>query len=73
MNLRVINPAFIEAMEKRGIDVKKASREEMRSYVCGQCHVEYYFVPSNKKSSSPGSTACTPKDLRVLFHDTQRL
>ena len=53
MNLRVINPAFVEAMQERGIDVKKANREEMRSYVCGQCHVEYYFVPANKKVVLP--------------------
>ncbi len=38
MKLRVINPAFIEAMTKRGVDIAKASREDMRSYVCGQCH-----------------------------------
>lgn len=43
MELRVMRPAFIEALERRGIDIKKASRQEMRSYVCGQCHVEYYF------------------------------
>lgn len=24
---------------------KDASRQEMRSFVCGQCHVEYYFTP----------------------------
>jgi nitrite reductase (cytochrome c-552) len=53
MNLRVINPAFIEAMAQRGVDVKKASREEMRSDVCGQCHAEYYFVPSYKKVVFP--------------------
>ncbi|AVX19789.1 nitrite reductase (cytochrome c-552) [Carboxydocella sporoproducens DSM 16521] len=41
--LRVTRPAFIEAMKRRGIDVTKATRQEMRSYVCGQCHVEYYF------------------------------
>jgi nitrite reductase (cytochrome c-552) len=43
MELRVVRPAFIEAMQRRGIDITKASRQEMRSYVCGQCHVEYYF------------------------------
>ena len=43
MDLRVANPAFIEAMAKRGVDLKKATRQQMRSYVCAQCHVEYYF------------------------------
>jgi nitrite reductase (cytochrome c-552) len=48
MQLRVSRPAFIEAMQRRGIDVTKASRQEMRSYVCGQCHVEYSFKGDGK-------------------------
>lgn len=43
MALRITRPAFTEAMQRRGVDVAKASRQEMRSYVCAQCHVEYYF------------------------------
>ena len=67
MNLRVINPAFIEAMEKRGIDVKKASREEMRSYVCGQCHAEYYFIPSNKKVVFPWANGLHPEKMYEYY------
>ena len=51
MQLRVTRPGFIEgiraAKEAQGIknyDVNAmATRQEMRSFVCGQCHVEYYF------------------------------
>lgn len=43
MALRITRPAFAEAMKIRGVDVTKASRQEMRNYVCAQCHVEYYF------------------------------
>lgn len=43
MALSITRPAFTEAMQRRGVDVTKASRQEMRSYVCAQCHVEYYF------------------------------
>ena len=32
---------------------RDASRQEMRTFVCGQCHVEYYQGPE-KKSSIPG-------------------
>ncbi|MBN2666843.1 MAG: ammonia-forming cytochrome c nitrite reductase [Bacteroidales bacterium] len=46
MNLRISRPALIEAFETRGMDISKASHQEMRSLVCAQCHVEYYF---NKK------------------------
>jgi nitrite reductase (cytochrome c-552) len=30
-----------------------ASRQEMRSFVCGQCHVEYYFAGENKVVTYP--------------------
>jgi nitrite reductase (cytochrome c-552) len=30
-----------------------ASRQEMRSLVCGQCHVEYYFRPGDKVVTYP--------------------
>ena len=53
MALRITRPAFADAMEKRGIDLSKATRQEMRSYVCGQCHVEYYFLGDNKILTFP--------------------
>ena len=46
MSLRISRPALIEAFEAQGKDINKASYQEMRSLVCAQCHVEYYF---NKK------------------------
>jgi nitrite reductase (cytochrome c-552) len=67
MNLRVINPAFIEAMNRRGIDVKKATREEMRSYVCGQCHAEYYFAPSDKKVIFPWDKGLKPDEMYSYY------
>lgn len=53
MELRVTRPAFIEAMAKRGIDVTKASHQDLRTYVCGQCHVEYYFKGPGKYLTFP--------------------
>ncbi|MBN2262147.1 MAG: ammonia-forming cytochrome c nitrite reductase [Prolixibacteraceae bacterium] len=46
MNLRISRPALVEAFNRRGIDITKSSHQDMRSLVCAQCHVEYYF---NKK------------------------
>lgn len=43
MNLRVTRPALVEAFEAMGRDITQASHQEMRSLVCAQCHVEYYF------------------------------
>lgn len=43
MNLRISRPALIEAFKRQGKDITKATHQEMRSLVCAQCHVEYYF------------------------------
>jgi len=67
MKLRVINPAFIEAMANRGIDVKKATREEMRSYVCGQCHVEYYFQPETQRVIFPWQNGMKPEEMYAYY------
>lgn len=51
MNLKITRPALIEAFERRGKDITQATHQEMRSLVCAQCHVEYYF---NKKKPVEG-------------------
>jgi nitrite reductase (cytochrome c-552) len=43
MNLRISRPALLEAFDAMGRDIGKVSHQEMRSLVCAQCHVEYYF------------------------------
>jgi nitrite reductase (cytochrome c-552) len=61
MALRITRPAFLEGMREvkaregvRDYDVNRdATRQEMRSYVCGQCHVEYYFQGAGKRLVYP--------------------
>lgn len=53
MQLRISRPAFIQAMERLGVDLSLATRQEMRTYVCAQCHVEYYFRGPNKILTFP--------------------
>ncbi|MCY2929559.1 MAG: ammonia-forming cytochrome c nitrite reductase subunit c552 [Planctomycetota bacterium] len=48
MKLRITRPALREAMASIGRDVDQASHQEMRSLVCAQCHVQYYFKTSPK-------------------------
>jgi nitrite reductase (cytochrome c-552) len=43
MDLRITRPALVEAFKAMGKDITKATHQEMRSLVCAQCHVEYYF------------------------------
>ncbi len=59
MELVITRPAFANAMAERGIDWTEASRQEMRSYVCAQCHVEYYFQGENKVLTFPWSQGLT--------------
>ncbi len=53
MDLRITRPALIEAFESIGKDVKDATHQEMRSLVCAQCHVEYYFNKKNPVAGVP--------------------
>ena len=66
MALRVTRPAFIEGIRvyktSLGIDNfdanKDATAQEMRSFVCGQCHVEYHFKGAEKRLTFPWFKAC---------------
>ncbi|MBK1790682.1 ammonia-forming cytochrome c nitrite reductase [Persicirhabdus sediminis] len=51
MNLRISRPALAEALARRGEDINDATHNEMRSLVCAQCHVEYYFDKSDGKKN----------------------
>jgi len=53
MALTITRPALVEAFERQGKDIKAVSHQEMRTLVCAQCHVEYYF----KKDESKGQKA----------------
>ncbi len=61
MALRVTRPAFQAgiaaaraAAGQPGFDVNRdATHQEMRSFVCGQCHVEYYFQGKEKRLVYP--------------------
>ncbi|MCF0156674.1 MAG: ammonia-forming cytochrome c nitrite reductase subunit c552 [Veillonella sp.] len=70
MELRIINPAFTEALERRGIDVSKASHNDMRGYVCGQCHAEYYLAPDGAGVVFPYDNGYTAKDM-YEYYQTQ--
>jgi nitrite reductase (cytochrome c-552) len=63
MQLRVTRPGFLEGIRalkaSQGVDNydpnTMATRQEMRSYVCGQCHVEYFFRGTEKRLTYPWS------------------
>lgn len=69
MNLRITRPALIEAFERQGKDITKASHQEMRSLVCAQCHVEYYFKGEGKYLTFPWDNGFTAEDMEKYYDD----
>lgn len=63
MELSITRRAFIEGMAQRGVDVTQASTNQMRSYVCGQCHSEYYFKGEDKLLTFPWKNGLTVDDI----------
>ncbi len=61
MQLRITRPAFLEGIRAykatQGIENydpnTMATRQEMRAFVCGQCHDEYYFKGEEKRLTYP--------------------
>jgi nitrite reductase (cytochrome c-552) len=71
MELRITRPAFNNAMEANGIDLDNATRQEMRSYVCAQCHVEYYFKGENKVLTFPWTEGLSIDNIETYYDDIE--
>lgn len=67
MALRITRPGLINALEQDGIDWTEASRQEMRTYVCAQCHVEYYFAGENKVLTFPWEDGKNIDDIDYYY------
>jgi nitrite reductase (cytochrome c-552) len=53
MTLTITRPALREAFQRQGKKIEDAGHQEMRSLVCAQCHVEYYFKGEGKYLTFP--------------------
>ena len=77
MQLRVTRPGFLEGIAKvkalQGIqnyDVNRdATRQEMRAYVCGQCHVEYYFKGPEKRLTYPWDKGLRADQILAYYEE----
>ena len=75
MALRVTRPGFLAGIKawkaKQGIadydPNRDASRQEMRSFVCGQCHVEYYFKGEKKLVTYPWANGLKVEDIEAYY------
>ncbi|MCP4196125.1 MAG: ammonia-forming cytochrome c nitrite reductase subunit c552 [Proteobacteria bacterium] len=69
MNLRITRPALREAWASMGKNIDQATHQEMRSLVCAQCHVEYYFAKDPKNYLTfPWSEGTDVEDM-IAYYD----
>lgn len=77
MQLRVTRPGFLEGIRalKASQGVQNydpntmASRQEMRSFVCGQCHVEYYFKGPEKRLVYPWAKGLKADEILSSYEE----
>ena len=77
MNLRVTRPGFLNGIKaykaSQGVsdyDVNRdATRQEMRTYVCAQCHVEYYFTKPDNQLTYPWHNGLRIEQIEKYYDD----
>jgi len=75
MAVRVTRPAFIAGIKalkaRQGVadydPSRDATRQEMRSFVCGQCHVEYYFKGPGKVVTYPWANGLKVEEIETYY------
>ncbi len=67
MNLRITRPALVEAFQRQGKDINQATHQEMRSLVCAQCHVEYYFKGDGKYLTFPWDKGTGVEEMEAYY------
>ena len=75
MQLAITSIPLAEALERQGKDWREASRDEMRTLVCAQCHVEYYFETKDHgvaaKPHFPWDNGMNPEQIYEFLADGQ--
>jgi nitrite reductase (cytochrome c-552) len=79
MQLRITRPGFLEGM--RALKASQgtpnydpntmATRQEMRAFVCGQCHVEYYFKGPEKRLTYPWDKGLKADEILSYYQENQ--
>jgi nitrite reductase (cytochrome c-552) len=72
---RVTRPAFVAGIRalkaRQGLadfdPNRDATRQEMRSFVCGQCHVEYYFKGEGKVVTYPWANGVRVEEIEEYY------
>lgn len=71
MRLRITRPALVEAFQRQGKDIQKVSHQEMRTLVCAQCHVEYYFKGDGKYLTFPWDKGTRLEEIEQYYDEVK--
>jgi nitrite reductase (cytochrome c-552) len=79
MAIRVTRPGFINGIralkKSQGVDNydpnTMATRQEMRSFVCGQCHVEYYFARDKRLVTYPWAKGLKVEEVEAYYDEVK--
>ncbi|MBM4398103.1 MAG: ammonia-forming cytochrome c nitrite reductase subunit c552, partial [Deltaproteobacteria bacterium] len=77
MQLRITRPGFLEGIRaykaSQGVadydPNRDATRQEMRSFVCAQCHVEYHFKGPEKRLVFPWAKGLRVDEIYAYFEE----
>jgi nitrite reductase (cytochrome c-552) len=76
LDLRITRPSFVEGIRaykaSQGVadyDLGTATRHEMRTYVCAQCHVEYYFKGPERTLTYPWDKGLLADQIYEYFDE----
>ncbi len=74
MNLRITRPALIEAYQRQGKKIEESTHQQMRSQVCAQCHVEYYFKGKQEKYLTfPWDEGSTAEQIQAYYDKVEHV
>lgn len=69
MSLRLTRPSLVAGLKALGQDPGHATRQEMRTLVCAQCHVEYYFAPGTGVLTFPWDNGTEPEQIYAYYQE----
>jgi len=69
MKLVITQPPLRDALTRLGKDPDKLTTQELRTLVCAQCHVEYYFAGDKKVVTFPWDKGFTPDDILAYYEE----
>ena len=69
MQLQITRPALREAFARQGKDIDQATHQEMRTLVCAQCHVEYYFKGKGNYLTFPWDKGTSPEQMEAYYDE----